>query len=109
MSRVPHLLWCECLCGKGRTAAARTEQVSIKGGTIRTAEILFEVDLSAPAGQHRAIIVGKKPHNLRALFFRPVNEVGVGPVLERLACVSSQWGGFVRAHFANQTRAHALP
>ena len=63
--------------------------MSIKGGAIRSAKILFEVFL-LPVGQDRAVIVGKEPHNLRALFLRPVDEVGVGPVLERLVCVTDQ-------------------
>ena len=69
----------------------RTEQVSIKGDAINATEILFKV-LLAQAGQDRTIIVGKELNNLRALFFRPFNEVGVRPVLERLACVGSARG-----------------
>ena len=64
--------------------------MSIKGGTIRTAKILFEVALSAPASQVQPIIVGKELYNFRVFFVRPVDEVGVGPVLERLVCVTDQ-------------------
>ena len=82
-------MWCEC--SWKRPSRRRTFEAVVECGAIRTAKILFEVFL-LPVGQVQAVIVGKEPHNLRALFLRPVDEVGVGPVLERLVCVSGQRG-----------------
>ena len=96
MSRVPQLFQCECLCGKGRTAAAvRTFEGVVECSTNAAIEILFKVDL-LPVGQDRALVLLllQNWNDVIALFVRPFNDVSVGPVLERLACVSSQMGRF---------------
>ena len=92
-SSVPHLLWCEC--SWKRRSRRRTFEAVVECGTDGKAERLFVLKVFLlPVGQDRALVLSlrQKRHNFRALFLRPVDEVGVGPVLERLACVSGQRG-----------------
>lgn len=74
VARVPHLLWCEC---HRKASNMRTEQMSIKGSTIRAAEILFKV-LLPQAGQGCAVTVllDQKRNNVWKVDFCPGYDLG---------------------------------